>query len=543
MTEQVLDVKGSLRLLRRFWKTVGIFALVGLLVAAGYELSRGQTYEATALVLLPGSSSASSGSSQAPTSNDLTTDARIATSAAVLSPAGHQVDPSLSLPQLQARVSTTESATGVLGIVASGPTARQAEALANAVAHHLVSFVTSTATANGSAAVASLQAEANQLDVQATNVQNEINAANARIATEGATSSSGAQDASLVGQLTSELANLNLQINSVKSQIVQTQLGQVSANQGTEVIQQASNATSSQAASVVTGVLIGLVAGALLGSIVVLGRHRRDARLFTRDEIAEAVGSPVSLSLQALGKRSTTEWVDVLEHYQPAPSEQWNVRKALRELGVVDGGATHLVVATLADDALAVTITAQVALAAASSRLETVFSLVDDDSSVPALHAACTRFELKNEFPRDRLEVTTGMPPRRDPAPDLAVTVVVVDPNRPELPEARPGSTTVLAVTAGVATADQLAKVAIAATDGNQPLRGVLVANPASDDQSTGRFPDGGSRASLVLHRRAVNAPRTGAATGRALLARTSQVLHRRALDAPLPEIAPGRAL
>jgi len=52
------------------------------------------------------------------------TDGRIATSAAVLGPAGHKVDPSLSLSTLQQRVSTTSNATGVLAITATAQNAK-----------------------------------------------------------------------------------------------------------------------------------------------------------------------------------------------------------------------------------------------------------------------------------------------------------------------------------------------------------------------------------------------------------------------------------
>lgn len=110
-----------------------------------------------------------------------------------------------------------------------------------------------------------------------------------------------------------------------------------------------------------------------------------------------------------------------------------------------------------------------------------------------------------------------GEQAEREPAPDLTVTAVVVDRREPVLPEPRPGTTTVLAVSAGAATADQLARVAIAAADGGQPLKGIFVANPDSDDQTTGRFPDTVARTSVILQRRALGAPRPGLASGRAL--------------------------
>src|SRR5579863_8474296 len=128
MTEQVLDVKGAFRLIRSFWRTVAAFVLAGLAATVLFTFGTRAGYQATSLVLLPAPSSSSS-TSGAP--RGVTTDARIATSAAVLLPAGRIADPSLSLRTLQERVSTASAATSVLKITATGSTAKEAELLAN----------------------------------------------------------------------------------------------------------------------------------------------------------------------------------------------------------------------------------------------------------------------------------------------------------------------------------------------------------------------------------------------------------------------------
>jgi len=103
---------------------VAIGAAIGGLLAAGYAVRRPPTYTATALVLLP--AGASSSGSQADTVSAITTEARIATSAAVLIPAGRKVDRFLSLPTLQRRVKANAPATAsVLTIVATGTSVKE----------------------------------------------------------------------------------------------------------------------------------------------------------------------------------------------------------------------------------------------------------------------------------------------------------------------------------------------------------------------------------------------------------------------------------
>ena len=71
----------------------------------------------------------------------------------------------------------------------------------------------------------------------------------------------------------------------------------------------------------------------------------------------------------------------------------------------------------------------------------------------------------------------------------LILTCFVVDGTRPDLPLVDSPGATLLVVSAGFATANQLASVAIAADDVGLPLKGVIVTNPDSDDRTTGRFP------------------------------------------------------
>ena len=69
----------------------------------------------------------------------------------------------------------------------------------------------------------------------------------------------------------------------------------------------------------------------------------------------------------------------------------------------------------------------------------------------------------------------------------LAVIVGVVDGRNPQIPDTMRTTTTLLGVSAGAATADQLARVAVSADSGGREITGILVADPDSADATTGR--------------------------------------------------------
>lgn len=488
MAEQVIDVRGSARAVRRSWRLVTATVVLGTAAGAAYLLHDPPRYRASSLVLLPAAISAGAGSGSS-TANPITTDARIATSAAVLAPAGRTVDRTLTLADLQASVSASATATSVLEITAAGSTAHQAMALADATAKQLVKFVTTGGVGFKTGTVSGLQAESAQLSRQISDVDREIATVSQRIAAEGASSPSGQQDSTLVAKLTSNQSALELQLSSVKSQIAAAQLGQISADQGTEVIQTAHSAAPPAVTSYALPLLGGAAGGLAVGVVLALARRRRDPRVRTRDGLAEAIGAPVVLSLPAAPRRSLGEWVQLLDAHEAGAVERWSTRKALLQLGVGDGRASTCTVLVLAHDPAAAALAAQMALAALASGVDVRFSVEAADATAAGLRAACARFEHGEHRSRPGLRLHDGVPPPDAPDGGLRVDLVVLDADRLALPPPTGPSdaVTVLSVSSGLATAEQLAAVAIAASDAGTPVTGVLVANPELDDQSAGR--------------------------------------------------------
>ena len=83
---------------------------------------------------------------------------------------------------------------------------------------------------------------------------------------------------------------------------------------------------------------------------------------------------------------------------------------------------------------------------------------------------------------------------------DAALTVVVsvVDGRSPRIPDIMRTTATVLGVSSGVATAEQLARVAVSADADGREISGILVADPEPTDHTTGRVP----QVSRPAHRR-----------------------------------------
>jgi capsular polysaccharide biosynthesis protein len=129
MSEQPLDLRRSLRIVRRHLRVVGIATAVGLLAGAGYTATNLPMHAANALVVLPASTA------------DMSTQIVIAGGAPVLQDALVNVHPAVSLPAMRSDVQITSDAPYVLSIMAKAGTAAQAEAMANAVADSYVAYV------------------------------------------------------------------------------------------------------------------------------------------------------------------------------------------------------------------------------------------------------------------------------------------------------------------------------------------------------------------------------------------------------------------
>jgi len=411
MSEQALDLRRSVQIVRRHKILVGGFVLLGILAGAGYAVLKPPMLTSTALVGLP------------PNTHDTNTQVVIAGSSPVLAQALQDVHPAVSLLTLRSRIQVKSVTSNILSVTAQDKTAAGAESKANAVANSYVAYVRNKKSAAGT--------------VQAHVL-------------EPATSTMGP---SLIDNL------------------------------------------------LLIGV-VGALAGLLVGAIVALAISRGDRRLRERDEIANAIGVPVLASVAVQHPSDAGRWARLLDEYEPSVVHAWQLRTALRYLGQTEAMSSpngnsdgfSVTVLSLSSDRGALALGPQLAVFAASLGIPTALVIgppqEGEGNATAALRAACAAAPS----PGRSEHLMVAVDDHNDLAwwqlgAKLAIIVAVVDGREPHIDGMRPTSSTVVGVSAGAVTAVQLAGVAVSAAADNRQIDGILVADPDTTDQTTGRVP------------------------------------------------------
>jgi capsular polysaccharide biosynthesis protein len=349
----------------------------------------------------------------------------VADSDPVLYTAGQGLSPPMSIEALRKRVQTKSLTQNIIAITAKGATAAQARSMANAVASSYIDYINHVVTPGGT---------------------------------------------------------------------MQARL----------ISKQPATGTPLPSRLLVTGGL-GALLGALIGAVIALAVGRSDRRLRERDEIADTIGVPVLASIPVAHPSDAAGWTRLLEEYKPGAVPAWSLRKALQHLGLTDlkgGSGGSLAVLSLSSDPGALALGPQLAVFAASLGIPTALVIgPQQDANVTAtLRAACAVPPPAQSKRSDQLRVSVKDQDNADGQPDassvgrqpdaaLTTIVAVVDAQTPRVADTIRTTATVLGVSAGRTTAEQLARVAASlAADGRQ-IAGILVANPDSADHTTGRVP------------------------------------------------------
>jgi capsular polysaccharide biosynthesis protein len=240
---------------------------------------------------------------------------------------------------------------------------------------------------------------------------------------------------------------------------------------------------------------LGAVLCGLIGSIIAISIDRADRKLWERDAIADAIGVPVLASVPVAHPASATGWRKLLEGYDPGVVHGWALRKALHHLDLIDvrgGRGASLTVLSLSSDPGAVAVGPQLAVFAASLGIPTalVIGPQQDTNATATLCAACTVTPVVSSG-SGQLQISVGDAEDADAprAAALTIIVAVVDDQVPQVADVIRTTATVLGVSAGVATAEQLARVAVSAASDGRDIGGIIVADPDSADHTTGRLP------------------------------------------------------
>jgi capsular polysaccharide biosynthesis protein len=134
MSEQALDLRGTLRAVKRYKYLAAGLLVVGIAGGGAYSVAHKPSYQSSALVVLAAGP-------------NIETEAIIASSNPVLSAALPEIRPPVSLTSLQKNVTATSVTTTIVSISATAGSASAAESEANAVAKSYVAYLTSSSVA------------------------------------------------------------------------------------------------------------------------------------------------------------------------------------------------------------------------------------------------------------------------------------------------------------------------------------------------------------------------------------------------------------
>ena len=236
----------------------------------------------------------------------------------------------------------------------------------------------------------------------------------------------------------------------------------------------------------------GVLAGALIGLIMALAIGRGQRWLRVRDEIADSIGVPVMASVRVGHPAKPAGWTKLLDTYEPEAADAWRLRKVLRELGhagPAPGDGSSVAVLSLASDSTALALGPQLAAFAARQGMAATLVLDSrqDAKVTAALRAACAAAGTRGPGRPDLAVINPDIEVL--PAGGLVVVVGVVDGRAPRVAATMRATATVLGVTSGAVTAQQLTRVAASAAGDGRDITGILVADPDPDDPTTGRLP------------------------------------------------------
>jgi capsular polysaccharide biosynthesis protein len=429
MSQEALDLRRSLQLVRRHKIIVGAVAVLGLLAGTAFVMLRPPMLasEALTLVVLPPSAQAAAAQGAASGSGSavgsaLATQAVIATSDPVLRSALPRVDPAMSLQTLRGRVHVKSVTSSVLSISAEGKTAAQAERTANAVAGSYAAYVDSPNAPGG-------QVAASVLEPATTATGTPLST---RLIVYGGLGA-------LLGLLIGAIAALAISRSDRRLR----ERDEIADAIGVPV----------------------------LASIPVW--HPSDAADWTKllDEYEPKVAHEWRL-------RKALQYLRLTD---------------VNPNGAKQGSGSSLVILSLSSDSGAVALGPQLAVFTASLGIPTALIIgpQQDANAVATLYAACAVPEGTAPGRSRHLRVGVWDQEDGERQQDAALTVVVtvVDGRAPKVPDTLRATTALLGVTSGAATAEQLARVAVsAAVDGRQ-IVGILVADPDPADSTTGRLP------------------------------------------------------
>lgn len=461
--EQPVDLGRAVRLVARRKRWVAGVGVLGLLAGLAYGRLQPSRPTAEALVVLPPATTDSSGT----VDRSMATEAFKARSSMVLTAAlaSHPVHRPVTVGELRRAVQAKAVTPDILAIKVTDASGDDAVSLANAVASAYTSQYNEPETTPAGQAVAQAQKDATSLATLVASLQK---------LTAEASSASPDANAGLLASIRDELTQVSSAIDALANS---TATLDVNGSGFAQVLQPATSATVPPAWRLLIMAGIGLVAGLIIGLIVAYSLGRRDRRLRRRAEIESALGLPVLASINTRACHTPSEWEGVLLDSGSDPLLAWNLHRLLIESrNTGEPGSTGIDVITFAGDGPALSVGPRLAVHSASTGVATVLT-TNSVSELQDLRAATVA--RRDEPTGGPLTIETD---EVTDSAEFAVGVRVVDADRVVESDLTPRKPAVVAVSAGVVTADDLARLALAVNDTGGRILGFVLVNPDPSD-------------------------------------------------------------
>ena len=478
MNETSIDLALIGRLIRRRSLTLGVLAILGVVLGAGLSFLLSPGYVSTSKVLLQGTRSA----------NELPGETQIATSLIVLNHVAEDLNWGVTGSDLQGRVSAAIADGNVLVISGAAATPQAAQQLADKVTTEYVDFSTQIVTDAANASTANTQ-KARQV------IQQKIDDANQRITAIQASTAitaqtpDGEQARASLQQQQVIVADATKQLEQIDNAADTASLSASLSGANARIIELATLPAAQASPTLVQLVLGGAVGLAVLGVLAHLIAFRTDKRLRRAQDLAASFGAPVLglvrtarvvAARQSLLRRvlhDDRRWVSSGSSViDDGRGRDARYQRVLHRLHADDGAATVLAVVPT-DDPTALGALVDLAVAAATGPLPVALVTEDEEwagrvSGVAAEHALGSQLTAGKAVP--------------DPGSAFTIFVATVVATQPTVPDVGPTDGALLLTELGTRTSWELAGIAGACADAGQHVLGIVAVDPADDNGASG---------------------------------------------------------
>ncbi len=412
-------IKATLRRRIRFWSTISV---VGLLIGLGLYVKFPPNYNATAGILIMNGPNEDAATA-------MKTNASLAQSFPVAEQVVRQLGLQQSAVKLMAATNVTVTTGQELTITVSAPSADAALARTNALAAAFLQFRTTYLKIQQQELFA-------ELNRQQTQAQQRLDSINAQIKVVTAEPSSQTQQANLQKLQKQELGASNA-LGEIQAYVISAEAASKTTTdsmvQNSKVLNPALLAKYSRVKSMVLDVAGGLVGGMALGMGIAVAGALMSDRLRRRDEVAEAFGAPVGLSVGVLRKPRRLRVINPRQ----AAQRDLDMRRVVAHLRNAvpgsSGGPASLAVVAVDDADVAARAVAALAVAYASEGKRVI--VADLSSGTHLAHLLGVKGAGMHTISREGADLLVAVPEPDDvapvgPLPGSTLSVVLAKPDK-----------------------------------------------------------------------------------------------------------------